>query len=69
MPARDDVPDIYYQRSQVFFQECQAAKMPFHFMVNSQDPHRLYCNPKKLTKGAAMPSIVKPNSRKQASAS
>jgi N-sulfoglucosamine sulfohydrolase len=25
-------------------------------MVNSHDPHRPYCNPAKLTKGAAMPS-------------
>ena len=27
-------------------------------MVNSHDPHRPYCNPEKLTKGAAMPSRV-----------
>ena len=51
-------PDIYYQRSQVFLKECQAAKKPFYFMVNSHDPHRPYCNPEKLTKGAAMPSRV-----------
>ena len=30
-------------------------------MVNSHDPHRPYCNPEKLTKGAEMPSkIYKP---------
>lgn len=51
-------PDIYYQRSQVFLKESQAAEKPFYFMVNSHDPHRPYCNPKKLTKGAAMPSKV-----------
>ena len=27
-------------------------------MVNSHDPHRPYCHPDKLTKGAAMPSQV-----------
>jgi len=51
-------PEIYYQRSQVFFKECQAASKPFYFMVNSHDPHRPYCNPEKLTRGAAMPSRV-----------
>ena len=51
-------PDIYYQRSQVFLNESRAAKKPFYFMVNSHDPHRPYCNPEKLTAGAAMPSRV-----------
>ncbi|NQV27249.1 MAG: sulfatase [Rhodopirellula sp.] len=51
-------PDIYYQRSQVFLKESRAAKKPFYFMVNSHDPHRPYCNPQKLTAGAAMPSRV-----------
>jgi N-sulfoglucosamine sulfohydrolase len=51
-------PGIYYQRSQTFLKESQAADKPFYFMVNSHDPHRPYCNPKKLTKGAAMPSRV-----------
>lgn len=51
-------PDIYYQRSQVFLQESKEAKKPFYFMVNSHDPHRPYCNPEKLTNGAAMPSRV-----------
>jgi N-sulfoglucosamine sulfohydrolase len=54
-------PDLYYQRSQVFLKETQTANKPFYFMVNSHDPHRPYCNPKKLTQGAAMPSkIYKP---------
>ncbi|MCA9137217.1 MAG: sulfatase [Planctomycetales bacterium] len=51
-------PDLYYQRSRTFLDECQAAKKPFYFMVNSHDPHRPYCNPNNLTKGAAMPSRV-----------
>tara|TARA_R110002072_G_scaffold299632_1_gene475529 strand:- start:131439 stop:132959 length:1521 start_codon:yes stop_codon:yes gene_type:complete len=51
-------PDIYYQRSQVFLNESKEAKKPFYFMVNSHDPHRPYCNPEKLTNGAAMPSRV-----------
>jgi N-sulfoglucosamine sulfohydrolase len=51
-------PGIYYQRSQSFLKESQTAKKPFYFMVNSHDPHRPYCNPAKLTKGAAMPSRV-----------
>ncbi len=51
-------PDIYYRRSRVFFDDCKRADRPFYFMVNSHDPHRPYCNPEKLTKGAAMPSRV-----------
>ncbi|PHS00307.1 MAG: sulfatase [Blastopirellula sp.] len=51
-------PELYYQRSQVFFKECKDKDQPFYFMVNSHDPHRPYCNPNKLTKGAAMPSKV-----------
>lgn len=51
-------PNLYYQRSLKFLNECRAAKKPFYFMVNSHDPHRPYCNPQKLTKGAAMPSRV-----------
>jgi N-sulfoglucosamine sulfohydrolase len=54
-------PDLYYRRSQAFLNECRDAEKPFYFMVNSHDPHRPYCNPEKLTKGAAMPSrIYKP---------
>jgi N-sulfoglucosamine sulfohydrolase len=49
-------PKIYYQRSQAFFQRSKQETKPFYFMVNSHDPHRPYCNPQKLTKGAAMPS-------------
>lgn len=51
-------PEIYYERSKVFFDECESAGKRFYFMVNSHDPHRPYCNPEKLTKGAAMPSRV-----------
>ena len=51
-------PELYYQRSQVFLKECRTAQKPFYFMVNSHDPHRPYCQPEKLTKGAAMPSRV-----------
>jgi len=49
-------PDIYYQRCVTFFEMSKAAGKPFYFMVNSHDPHRPYCNPEKLTRGAAMPS-------------
>ncbi|MCH8327099.1 MAG: hypothetical protein IID15_01075, partial [Candidatus Marinimicrobia bacterium] len=31
---------------------------PFYFMVNSHDPHRPYCNPDRLLRGAARPSKV-----------
>lgn len=51
-------PGIYYQRCVTFFEMSKAEKKPFYFMVNSHDPHRPYCNPDKLTKGAAMPSQV-----------
>ena len=54
-------PGIYYERSRVFLEQASKADKPFYFMVNSHDPHRPYCNPEKLTKGAAMPSrIFKP---------
>jgi N-sulfoglucosamine sulfohydrolase len=49
-------PELYSQRSKVFFEECRKAGKPFYFMVNSHDPHRPYCNPDKLTRGASMPS-------------
>jgi N-sulfoglucosamine sulfohydrolase len=49
-------PELYYQRSKEFFAQCKRQEAPFYFMVNSHDPHRPYCNPKKLTRGAAMPS-------------
>lgn len=51
-------PDIYYERSKAFFDACEAAGKQFYFMVNSHDPHRPYCNPDKLTRGAAMPSRI-----------
>ena len=49
-------PEIYYQRSKTFFEQSKTTGKPFYFMVNSHDPHRPYCNPEKLTRGAAMPS-------------
>jgi len=51
-------PTIYYERSKTFLEGCKKDKKPFYFMVNSHDPHRPYCNPRKLTKGAEMPSKV-----------
>lgn len=51
-------PAIYAERSEVFFRQCKKEGAPFYFMVNSHDPHRPYCNPEKLTKGAAMPSRI-----------
>jgi N-sulfoglucosamine sulfohydrolase len=49
-------PDLYKQRAETFFKQSKDAGKPFYFMVNSHDPHRPYCDPEKLTKGAAMPS-------------
>ncbi|MFT5127982.1 MAG: N-sulfoglucosamine sulfohydrolase [Rhodothermales bacterium] len=49
-------PALYYERSKVFFERCKQESKPFYFMVNSHDPHRPFCNPKKLTRGAEMPS-------------
>lgn len=49
-------PTIYYERSKVFLKRCKSEGKPFYFMVNSHDPHRPYCNPQKLTRGAEMPS-------------
>ena len=49
-------PEIYHDRCIEFFRRCAREGKPFYFMVNSHDPHRPYCNPKKLTRGAAMPS-------------
>lgn len=49
-------PELYYQRSKTFLARSSQEGKPFYFMVNSHDPHRPYCNPQKLTRGAAMPS-------------
>jgi len=51
-------PAMYYRRSKTFFERCTKEGKPFFFMVNSHDPHRPYCNPKKLLNNAAMPSRV-----------
>ncbi len=51
-------PQRYYERSRAFFRKCKEQNKPFYFMVNSHDPHRPYCNPARLLKGAAMPSRV-----------
>tara|TARA_R110000850_G_scaffold42902_10_gene110046 strand:- start:1195 stop:2664 length:1470 start_codon:yes stop_codon:yes gene_type:complete len=51
-------PELYYERSVTFLKEAKEAGKPFYFMVNSHDPHRPYCNPDKLTKGAEMPSKI-----------
>jgi len=51
-------PAVYASRSEVFFEQSKEAGKPFYFMVNSHDPHRPYCDPEKLTRGAAMPSRV-----------
>jgi N-sulfoglucosamine sulfohydrolase len=54
-------PKIYAQRARTFFDQCRKEGKPFYFMVNSHDPHRPYCNPNRLLKGAALPSkIYKP---------
>ncbi|MEE8452687.1 MAG: sulfatase [Thermoguttaceae bacterium] len=49
-------PTLYYDRSKVFLERCKSERKPFYFMVNSHDPHRPYCNPERLTRGAEMPS-------------
>ncbi|MFP6677922.1 MAG: sulfatase, partial [Pirellulaceae bacterium] len=49
-------PELYYQRAKTFLERSKREGKPFYFMVNSHDPHRPYCNPAKLTRGAAMPS-------------
>ncbi len=49
-------PEIYYERSRKFFALAKERGKPFYFMVNSHDPHRPYCDPAKLLRGAAMPS-------------
>ncbi|MDF1740562.1 MAG: sulfatase [Verrucomicrobiales bacterium] len=51
-------PAMYARQSETFFQQCKEAGKPFYFMVNSHDPHRPYCDPEKLLRGAAMPSRV-----------
>ncbi|MCH2206139.1 MAG: sulfatase [Lentisphaerales bacterium] len=51
-------PKLYKQRSKDFFDKCKKENKPFYFMVNSHDPHRPYCYPEKLLKGAEMPSKV-----------
>jgi N-sulfoglucosamine sulfohydrolase len=56
--GRGRSPQLYYQRTKTFLERCKKEKKPFYFMVNSEDPHRPFCNPDKLLKGAEMPSKV-----------
>jgi len=49
-------PTVYYERCKVFLDRCKSDGKPFYFMVNSHDPHRPYCNPSRLTRGAEAPS-------------
>jgi N-sulfoglucosamine sulfohydrolase len=49
-------PKIYYEHVKKFLEQCKKDNKPFYFMVNSHDPHRKFCNPKKLQPGAEMPS-------------
>lgn len=51
-------PAMYARQCETFFQQCKEEGKPFYFMVNSHDPHRPYCDPEKLLRGAAMPSRV-----------
>lgn len=51
-------PKLYYERSVTFLKQAKGAGKPFYFMVNSHDPHRPYCYPDNLRKGAEMPSKV-----------
>ncbi|MDD7987321.1 sulfatase [Lentisphaera marina] len=51
-------PTLYKQRSVDFFNKCKETNKNFYFMVNSHDPHRPYCYPDNLRKGAEMPSKV-----------
>eukprot|EP00913_Durusdinium_trenchii_P035360 g33090.t1 len=51
-------PKIYHERAKTFFERCRKEQKPFYFMVNSHDPHRPYCNPNRLLKGAARPSKI-----------
>ena len=51
-------PKLYYERSMTFLKQAKETGKPFYFMVNSHDPHRPYCYPDKLRKGAEMPSRV-----------
>ena len=51
-------PELYYSRAVTFLEQAKSEGKPFYFMINSHDPHRPYCDPEKLTKGAAMPSKV-----------
>ena len=51
-------PKLYYERTKKFLEMCKSEGKNFYFMVNSHDPHRPFCDPKKLTKGAEMPSKV-----------
>ena len=51
-------PKLYKSRSLDFFKKAKADNKPFYFMVNSHDPHRPFCYPDKLLKGAEMPSKI-----------
>ncbi|MEM7234027.1 MAG: sulfatase [Planctomycetota bacterium] len=51
-------PGVYAARSRTFFERAKKETKPFYFMVNSHDPHRPYCNPEKIRRGAAKPSKI-----------
>ncbi len=56
-------PKAYYEKTKAFFAQASQKGKPFYFMVNSDDPHRPYHNPKEpLKNGAEAPSrIYSPN--------
>lgn len=52
-------PRSYYERTKAFFAQASQKGKPFYFMVNSDDPHRPYHNPKEpLKNGAEAPSRI-----------
>ncbi len=52
-------PSRYYQKTAEFLESCKVSGKPFYLMVNSNDPHRPFFNPREpLTHGMEKPSRI-----------
>lgn len=46
-------PSLYYEKTKTFLAECSESNKPFYLMVNSNDPHRPFYNPKETSEDLA----------------
>lgn len=46
-------PSLYYEKTKAFLAKCSGNNKPFYLMVNSNDPHRPFYNPKETAEDLA----------------